>query len=58
MYDSVVAVPRLLAHYGEGAALPHPALVEARETLDAHYDREQRARRLSRWCRWGPCGGR
>ncbi|TXS05146.1 alpha-ketoglutarate-dependent dioxygenase AlkB, partial [Streptomyces sp. adm13(2018)] len=26
MYDTVVAVPRLLAHYGEGAPLPHPAL--------------------------------
>ncbi|MFI9114013.1 alpha-ketoglutarate-dependent dioxygenase AlkB family protein [Streptomyces venezuelae] len=40
MYDSVVAVPRLLAHYGEGATLPHPALVEARQTLSSHYAAE------------------
>ncbi|GAA3506939.1 alpha-ketoglutarate-dependent dioxygenase AlkB [Streptomyces showdoensis] len=37
MYDSVVAVPRLLAYYREGAPLPHPALVEVRERLGAHY---------------------
>ncbi|MET9652546.1 MULTISPECIES: alpha-ketoglutarate-dependent dioxygenase AlkB [unclassified Streptomyces] len=37
MYDGVVAVPRLLAYYREGAALPHPALLDARETLSAHY---------------------
>ncbi|WP_318209377.1 MULTISPECIES: alpha-ketoglutarate-dependent dioxygenase AlkB family protein [unclassified Streptomyces] len=40
MYDNVVAVPRLLAHYGEGAPLPHPALTEARQTLGAHYAAE------------------
>ncbi|MEU5220450.1 alpha-ketoglutarate-dependent dioxygenase AlkB [Streptomyces sp. NPDC020807] len=37
MYDHVVAVPRLLAYYREGAPLPHPALVAAREALDRHY---------------------
>ncbi|MET8979595.1 alpha-ketoglutarate-dependent dioxygenase AlkB [Streptomyces sp. NPDC004539] len=40
MYDSVVDVPRLLAFYGAGRALPHPVLTEARETLSAHYARE------------------
>ncbi|MGW6415117.1 alpha-ketoglutarate-dependent dioxygenase AlkB [Streptomyces sp. NPDC055055] len=40
MYDSVVAVPRLLAHYGERMPLPHPALAEARETLSGHYAAE------------------
>src|SRR6476469_805213 len=29
MYDNVVTVPRLLAFYGEGEALPHPLLVQA-----------------------------
>ncbi|WP_110182984.1 alpha-ketoglutarate-dependent dioxygenase AlkB [Nocardioides solisilvae] len=37
MYEQVVDVPRLLHHYGAGAALPHPALVAAREALSAHY---------------------
>lgn len=37
MYDRVVAVPRLLAWYGPGDVLPHPALLAAREALDAHY---------------------
>lgn len=37
MYDHVVDVPRLLAHYGEGAPLPHPVLTEARDALGAHY---------------------
>ena len=37
MYDDTVAVPRLLAHYGAGVELPHPALTSAREALDAHY---------------------
>lgn len=40
MYDHVVAVPRLLAYYREGAPLPHPALVEARDALGAHYAAE------------------
>jgi alkylated DNA repair dioxygenase AlkB len=37
MYDSVVDVPRLLRHYPEGAKLPDPLLVEARDALNAHY---------------------
>ncbi|MFJ4686898.1 alpha-ketoglutarate-dependent dioxygenase AlkB [Streptomyces sp. NPDC091377] len=37
MYDQVVDVPRLLAFYRRGEALPHPALTEAREALSAHY---------------------
>jgi alkylated DNA repair dioxygenase AlkB len=40
MYERVVDVPRLLSFYGEGAALPHPALDEARRRLDAHYGAE------------------
>nr|WP_229784367.1 alpha-ketoglutarate-dependent dioxygenase AlkB [Pilimelia anulata] len=40
MYDRVVDVPRLLAHYGPGAALPDPALDAARAALDAHYGAE------------------
>ena len=41
MYDSVVDVPRLVHTYGVGADLPHPALVEAREALSAHYAAER-----------------
>ena len=37
MYDGVVDVPRLLHTYGIGDALPHPALVEARDALSAYY---------------------
>ena len=37
MYDSVVAVPRLVHTYLAGAPLPHPALVEARTALSRHY---------------------
>ncbi|MFI9354882.1 alpha-ketoglutarate-dependent dioxygenase AlkB [Streptomyces lydicus] len=40
MYEHMVDVPRLLAHYGEGDALPHPVLDEARATLSAHYRAE------------------
>jgi alkylated DNA repair dioxygenase AlkB len=40
MYDKFVDVPRLLSHYGEGADLPHPVLVEARDALSAHYAAE------------------
>jgi alkylated DNA repair dioxygenase AlkB len=40
MYERVVDVPRLLCFYGEGAALPHPSLTAARESLDAHYGPE------------------
>lgn len=37
MYDSEVAVPRLLCWYGGSATLPHPVLAEARKVLSAHY---------------------
>ncbi|MEU1054569.1 alpha-ketoglutarate-dependent dioxygenase AlkB [Streptomyces sp. NPDC005876] len=37
MYDQVVDVPRLLAFYGAGDALPHPVLAEARAALTARY---------------------
>lgn len=40
MYDNTVDVPRLLAHYGAGAVLPHPALDDAREALNRHYGAE------------------
>jgi alkylated DNA repair dioxygenase AlkB len=40
MYDRVVDVPRLLSFYGEGEALPHPVLAQARDELSAHYQRE------------------
>jgi alkylated DNA repair dioxygenase AlkB len=40
MYDSTVRVPRLLARYGDGEALPHPVLEEARSALNAHYVEE------------------
>jgi alkylated DNA repair dioxygenase AlkB len=40
MYEQVVAVPRLLAFYGDGDALPHPVLDEARAALSAHYASE------------------
>lgn len=37
MYERTVEVPRLLAFYGEGDPLPHPALAEARAALGRHY---------------------
>ncbi|MFJ3415580.1 MULTISPECIES: alpha-ketoglutarate-dependent dioxygenase AlkB [unclassified Streptomyces] len=40
MYDQVVAVPRLLAFYGDDDPLPHPVLAEARDALSAYYARE------------------
>jgi alkylated DNA repair dioxygenase AlkB len=40
IYDSTVRVPRLLAGYSEGEALPHPLLDEARLALNAHYAEE------------------
>jgi alkylated DNA repair dioxygenase AlkB len=40
MYDDTVRVPRLLARYGEGEALPHRLLDEARSALNAHYAAE------------------
>jgi alkylated DNA repair dioxygenase AlkB len=44
MYDRVVAVPRLLCHYGEDVELPHPALAAAKQALDEHYEYELGAR--------------
>jgi len=40
MYDSIVRVPRLIARYAQGEALPHPVLDEARSALSAHYIEE------------------
>ncbi|MET0822208.1 MAG: alpha-ketoglutarate-dependent dioxygenase AlkB [Aeromicrobium sp.] len=40
MYDRVVDVPRLLCHFGRGDELPDPLLLEAREQLSDHYQRE------------------
>jgi alkylated DNA repair dioxygenase AlkB len=40
MYERVVDVPRLLCFYDESDPLPHPALVTAREALNAHYRTE------------------
>ncbi|WP_413796720.1 alpha-ketoglutarate-dependent dioxygenase AlkB [Streptomyces iranensis] len=40
MYEQVVDVPRLLAHYGAEDPLPHPVLAEAREALSRHYATE------------------
>jgi alkylated DNA repair dioxygenase AlkB len=37
MYDDVVDVPRLLRWFGADEPLPHPAVVEARARLNAHY---------------------
>src|SRR5260370_36323236 len=42
MYDRVVDVPRLQSFYGEGRALPGPALDEARRGLGAPSARERR----------------
>jgi alkylated DNA repair dioxygenase AlkB len=40
MYDRMVDVPRLLCFYGEGAALPDPALSAFRQALNAQYAAE------------------
>ncbi|GLW24365.1 MULTISPECIES: alpha-ketoglutarate-dependent dioxygenase AlkB [Microbispora] len=40
MYDRVVDVPRLLKFYDEGEELPDPVLAEARDLLNAHYEKE------------------
>ncbi|MGQ4390529.1 alpha-ketoglutarate-dependent dioxygenase AlkB [Streptomyces sp. SAS_270] len=40
MYEQVVDVPRLLAYYRAGEALPHPILDAARDALGAHYAAE------------------
>ena len=37
MYERVVDVPRLVHTYGVDEALPHPALVAARDALSRHY---------------------
>ncbi|MFI5806060.1 alpha-ketoglutarate-dependent dioxygenase AlkB [Streptomyces sp. NPDC051561] len=37
MYEREVTVPRLLAFYDEGDALPHPSLVKTRAALGGHY---------------------
>ena len=37
MYDDVVDVPRLLRWFGGHEELPHPALTEARQRLNAYY---------------------
>ncbi len=37
MYDREVEVPRLLSFFGEGVALPHPVLDQARRHLDHRY---------------------
>ncbi|MGP3982287.1 alpha-ketoglutarate-dependent dioxygenase AlkB [Streptomyces sp. KR80] len=40
MYERVVDVPRLLAHYEADDPLPHPALATARTALSRHYAAE------------------
>jgi alkylated DNA repair dioxygenase AlkB len=40
MYERVVDVPRLLCFYGEGQALPDPALDAAKDALDTYYGGE------------------
>jgi alkylated DNA repair dioxygenase AlkB len=40
MYDRLVDVPRLTYTYMIGEDLPHPALLDAREALSAHYGPE------------------
>jgi alkylated DNA repair dioxygenase AlkB len=40
MYDRMVDVPRLVCFYGEGAALPDPALDDFRHALNEHYAAE------------------
>jgi alkylated DNA repair dioxygenase AlkB len=39
MFDKVVAVPRLVAHFGPGQRFPHPVLAEAQHALNNHYGR-------------------
>jgi alkylated DNA repair dioxygenase AlkB len=40
MYDRTLQVPRLVARYTHGEALPHPVLDDARAVLNAHYAEE------------------
>lgn len=47
MYERVVAVPRLLAWYGEHDRWPDPVLLQARDALDAHYGSGERERFVS-----------
>lgn len=51
MYERMVDVPRLLAFYDEGDALPHPVLEEARAALSEYY----RAELKERFCTAGLC---
>lgn len=39
MFDKVVAVPRLVAHFGRGRAYPHRVLDQAQGMLNEHYGR-------------------
>jgi alkylated DNA repair dioxygenase AlkB len=38
MYDRVVEVPRLVAHFGAGAVFPDPILTRAQSQLNAYYN--------------------
>jgi alkylated DNA repair dioxygenase AlkB len=50
MYDRVVDVPRLVHTYGDGEALPHTLLDEAREALSEHYLPELAERFVTAGC--------
>lgn len=39
MFEKVVVVPRLVAHFSVREPLPHPVLVEAQDALNDHYGR-------------------
>lgn len=39
MYDKVVAVPRLVSHFGEGSLYPDPVLSRAQRALNDYYGR-------------------
>ena len=39
MFEKVVVVPRLVAHFGAREPLPHPVLSEAQDALNDHYGR-------------------
>jgi alkylated DNA repair dioxygenase AlkB len=41
MYERVVEVPRLVAHYGRGSAYPDMVLTRAQDALNDHYGRPQ-----------------
>ena len=40
IYDNTVRVPRLVARYAQGDALPHPVVGEARSALSTYYAEE------------------